>query len=97
MGGLGYTDIYYFIPKDKKITLSPIKECVRMVHIATVTNDEVNQAITLEWDDFEDSIQYMVGESIDAQYIIIRNTKDYEASIIPVFMPTEFIQLVIRR
>jgi hypothetical protein len=65
-----------------------------MLHIATVTNNEVNRAIALEGDDFEDSIQYTVGESINAQYIITRNPKDYEASTIPVIMPTKFIQLV---
>jgi predicted nucleic acid-binding protein len=93
------TDIYYFIQKekrDKKITLSHIKDLVKMIHIAAVTNNEVNRAIALEWDDFEDSIQYTVGESIDAQYIITRNSKDYETSAIPVLMPAEFIQLVKR-
>ncbi|GHV89149.1 twitching motility protein PilT [Spirochaetia bacterium] len=91
------TDIYYFIQKEKKdktVTLSHIKALVKMIHIATVTNNEVTQAIALEWDDFEDSIQYTVGESINAQYIITRNPKDYEASTIPVIMPAKFIQLV---
>ncbi|GHV24737.1 twitching motility protein PilT [Spirochaetia bacterium] len=88
------TDIYYFIQKEKKnkkVTLSHIKELVKMIHIATITKNEVNRAIALEWNDFEDSIQYTVGESINAQYIITRNPKDYETSTIPVIMPAKFI------
>ncbi|GHU76977.1 hypothetical protein FACS189461_5110 [Spirochaetia bacterium] len=53
-----------------------------MIHVATITKNEVNRAIALEWNDFEDSIQHTVGESINAQYIITRNPKDYEASTI---------------
>jgi predicted nucleic acid-binding protein len=91
------TDIYYLIRKDKKdkaAALSLIKKLVKMVHIASVTNSEIHRAIALEWGDFEDSLQYTVGESIAADYLITRNTKDYEAPTIPVLLPAEFIQLV---
>jgi predicted nucleic acid-binding protein len=94
------TDIYYLVQKekkDKKVTLSHIRNLIKMVRIATITDNEVIRAISLEWDDFEDSIQYTVGERINAQYIITRNTKDYDASAIPVLTPSDFIQLVKRR
>ena len=48
----------------------------------------------MEWDDFEDSVQYVVGESLEVDYIITRNTKDYIPSTISAVTPKQFIELI---
>ena len=57
-----------------------------------VTDSNIYQALDLDWDDFEDSVQYMVGESFAADYIVTRNTKDYSSGSIPAVTPEEFLQ-----
>ena len=57
------TDIYYIISKtlkSKKTALSLLKNLLANVDIAAVTGNEIHQAISLDWDDFEDAVQYTV-------------------------------------
>jgi len=48
----------------------------------------------LDWDDFEDSVQYVVGESFFVDYIITRNTKDFSDNSIPAVTPEQFIKII---
>jgi len=48
----------------------------------------------MDWGDFEDSVQYVVGESFDVDYIVTRNAKDYAFGSIPAVTPEQFIQTV---
>jgi hypothetical protein len=54
----------------------------------------VKNAIDLAWNDFEDSIQFSVGESIDAEYVITRDPKGYTGSTIKVIDPKAFLDLI---
>jgi len=48
----------------------------------------------LEWEDFEDSVQFVVGTNISVDFIITRNTKDFPAGHINVTTPEQFLQFV---
>jgi hypothetical protein len=61
---------------------------------ADVTGGHIYQALDLDWNDFEDSVQYIVGESFSADYIVTRNTHDYASGSIPAVTPSEFIQAI---
>jgi len=50
--------------------------------------------LELDWDDFEDAVQYTVGEHIQVDYIITRDPSGYEDSSIPVIQPTGFLTLM---
>ena len=90
------TDIYYIASKKlgKKHTLEGIKKMLQVFRPATVTDSHIFQALDLEWDDFEDSVQYVVGESLEVDYIITRNTKDYTPSTISAVTPEQFMELI---
>jgi len=62
---------------------------------ATVTDRDIYQALELEWEDFEDSVQFIVGEGLSVDYIVTRNTKDFSFSSIETVTPEQFIQTVI--
>ena len=53
---------------------------------------DTNVALDLEWDDFEDSVQYIVGGSFSADYIITRNTEDFASGSIIAVTPEEFLR-----
>jgi predicted nucleic acid-binding protein len=92
------TDIYYIVrnlKKSKEIALESLKNLLAMVDVAAVTGDEIRQAVNLDWSDFEDAVQYAVGESIAVDYIVTRNKNDFASAVLPVVSPDEFLALLI--
>ena len=91
------TDIYYIARrelKDKKLVIQLIKDILKFIKIATVSEDEINKALELEWSDFEDAVQYSTALLSQMDYIITRNAKDFKASEVPVISPEDFLALL---
>ena len=88
------TDIYYIVSKamkSKQTAMSLIKKLLVHVDIAAVTGNEIRQAISLDWGDFEDAVQYATGESIAVNYIVTRNKADFASATLPVVSPDELL------
>ncbi|MCL2191534.1 MAG: hypothetical protein FWB79_06065 [Treponema sp.] len=64
-----------------------IKDLLKTVNIAAVTGEKVYRALELDWNDFEDAVQYTTGERIQADYVITRDPGGYGDSLIPVIQP----------
>jgi predicted nucleic-acid-binding protein len=104
-GGIGLfisasaiTDIYYIVRKsknNKEIAITLIKDLLENANVAAVTGNEIHQAISLEWGDFEDAVQYAAGESIAVDYIVTRNKADFASAALPVVSPEELLALLI--
>ena len=90
------TDIFYIAQKElgKNAAREAIKRLVRVFYPATVTDSNIFQALELDWDDFEDSVQFTVGEGLSADYIVTRNTQDFSSSHIPAVTPEQFLQII---
>ena len=94
------TDIYYIAKKElksKDAAFETLKNILRTVHIASVTESDIYEALDLKWDDFEDSVQYAAGKSISAAYIITRNSKDFTGSAVKAISPDEFLLKTVLR
>jgi predicted nucleic acid-binding protein len=91
------TDIFYISQKKlgKKGAKEALKKLLCVVKPATVTDGHIFQALDLDWDDFEDSVQFTVGESLSADYIVTRNTRDFSPSYIPAVTPEQFMHIII--
>jgi len=91
------TDIFYV--SQKKLGKKPAKEALKnLLHVvnpATVTDGHIFQALDLDWDDFEDSVQFTVGEGLSADYIVTRNTQDFTSSHIPAVTPEQFMRIIV--
>jgi len=91
------TDIFYVAKKElknKDTVAELLKNVLRTTRIASVTESDINEALNLRGDDFEDSVQYVIGESISAEYIITRNPKDFVNSRIKAVSPNEFLSIM---
>jgi len=91
------TDIFYITNntyKDKRKTTRLIKDVLKTVNVAAVSGEEIHRALELDWDDFEDAVQYTTGEHIQADYIITRDPSGYGDSSIPVIQPADFLTLM---
>jgi len=90
------TDIFYIAQRKlgKKAIKEAVKKVLKVFYPATVTDNNIYQALDLEWEDFEDSVQYIVGEGLSVGYIVTRNTKDFALSSIPAVTPEQFIKII---
>jgi len=90
------TDIFYLSQKDigKKSAKEALKRILRIFKPATVTDSNIYEALELDWSDFEDSVQYVVGESFAVDCIVTRNAQDYASGSIPAVTPEQFIQAI---
>jgi len=90
------TDIFYISRKrlGKKTAREAIKHLLYIFYPATVTGDDIYQALDLEWEDFEDSVQYIVGEGLTVDYIVTRNIQDFTSGSIAVITPEQFIETI---
>jgi hypothetical protein len=68
---------------------------LHIFHPATVTDNNIYQALDLDWNDFEDSVQCIVGEGLAVDYIVTRNTHDFASGSIPAVTSEQFIKIII--
>jgi predicted nucleic acid-binding protein len=91
------TDIFFFTIatyKDKQKSMELLKNLLKTVNIAPVTEEEIYRAVDLNWSDFEDAVQYSAGEYIQADYIITRDPQGYIDSAITTATPTDFLTII---
>ena len=90
------TDIFYIAQKQlgKGAAREAIKQLLQVFHPATVSDNHIYQALDLEWNDFEDSVQYVVGDGLSVDCIITRNAHDFSPGSIIAVTPEQFIQII---
>lgn len=90
------TDIFYITNNElgKNEARNTIKHLLHVFYPATVTDKNIYYALELEWDDFEDSIQFVVGKDLSVDFIVTRNTQDFSLSSINAVTPDQFIQTI---
>jgi len=91
------TDVYYITRKalgGKDSAMIFLKSLLDTVGVASVSDDEIRRAISLEWDDFEDAVQYACGESLNVDYVVTRNKDDFTSARLTVVTPEELIGII---
>ncbi len=94
VSSLSFSNLYYVLRKfgTHKKVISSLQELSELVDILKVNSDIVKSALTSDFKDFEDSIQYFAAqEHKKADCIITRNIKDYKDSSLPVMTPETFL------
>ena len=91
---LTFANIIYIMRKQlysEKIIeiLDSLSELFSFVNLK---KNDFKNAANLKWKDFEDAIQYVTAERINADFIITRNVKDFENTKIPAITPNEFLE-----
>ena len=89
------TDIFYVayrMIRDKAVVKSLINQLLKIVSVAGVSEKEIQKALALEWNDFEDSVQYSVAMLSQMDGIVTRNVNDYKKSEIPVWLPDQIVE-----
>lgn len=63
------------------------------VRVADLYEDVARSALTCEWKDYEDAVQYLSAIREGADCIVTRNKKDFNKSSIPVYTIDELIDI----
>jgi predicted nucleic acid-binding protein len=91
------TDIFYIVKKDfqdKAKTYAVMHMLFSMVKIAAVDDVVIRDSLILEWDDFEDCVQYVAAKDFQADYIITRDTDGFRNSTIQAVSPDDFVAMI---
>jgi len=92
------TDIFYIVKKHMKNRIDVRgllkKHLIGTVRIAAVDEYAISKALDMDWDDFEDCVQYVVGENIPADYIVTRNPADFKSEGAVVVTPEELLDII---
>lgn len=88
------TDIYYVCNKtfhDEAKAREVIKTLFAIFTVADVRKKDLQDALNLKVDDFEDALVGTCAKRTESQFIITRNVKDFENSPVPAITPQDFI------
>lgn len=87
-------NINYLISKQagKSAALEAIRNLVQDVKLLPFEADIIASALKEPSSDFEDTIQQLIANKYNCDYIITRNLKDYQQSTIPVLTAEQFLR-----
>ena len=97
VSSLSFSNLYYILRKAKghAAALEFLEKLNRLVRILAVTQAEVQSALSSNFKDFEDAIQYFSAKSeTGVSSIITRNKRDYGSADLPVQTPDEYLASV---
>jgi len=92
---LTFSNLYYLLRKieSHNKVKSKLESLSHIVRILKVDEQTIKDAISSDFPDFEDSIQYFSAlDSKKIDVVITRNTKDYNKSDIPVMTPGDYLK-----
>lgn len=89
-----FSDLYYIIrrARGREWTLTYLRQLVNFCRIATVGNTTINLALTVNFRDFEDAIQYSTAVLNRLDAIITRHPGDFSVTTPRIMTPEQLIQ-----
>jgi len=87
------TTLFYLIQKDQSSAQARanITNLLQFLKIAPVDQHTIEQALNLDYRDFEDAVQMISALQCKAEYLITRNITDYQPALLPVIRPVDFL------
>jgi predicted nucleic acid-binding protein len=92
-----FGDLYYIIRREKgrDLTLEFLRNIVSFCQVATVDSAAINMALSTNFRDFEDAIQYATAVVNQLDAIVTRNPQDFPVSTHRIITPEQLIQELI--
>jgi predicted nucleic acid-binding protein len=87
------TTLFYLIRKDRSAAeaRATITNLMQFIKIAPVDQSTIEQALNLDYGDYEDAVQMISAVQCKADYLITRNVKDYQPALLTVLKPVDFL------
>lgn len=68
----------------------------KIVSFADMTTPMVLETLQTDWPDYEDALQNATAVYEDCNCIVTRNKKDFDKSALPVYLPEEMLEALIK-
>jgi predicted nucleic acid-binding protein len=93
VSALTISTLFYVLSKfeNKEAVKEKIRKLKVLVETADLTDKEIEKALSSEFPDFEDALQYYFALQKECKILITRNAKDFKLSDIPVLSPIEYL------
>ncbi len=93
VSALTFATTFYVLSRfeDKKLAKEKIRKLKVIVKTSDLTDKIIDQGLSSNFSDFEDSLQYFCAMQKECNFLITRNVKDFKSSIIPVLSPDEYL------
>jgi predicted nucleic acid-binding protein len=90
------TTLFYLLRKQRGTSeaRAVITSLLQILKVAAVDESTVQQALNLDYPDFEDAVQMICALQLKADYLVTRNVKDFQPSLLPVLQPVEFLAVL---
>lgn len=87
------TTLFYLIQKGRSSSeaRATITNLLQFLKIGVVDQTTIEQALNLDYRDFEDAVQMMSAVQCKVDCLITRNIKDYQSTLLPVIQPVDFL------
>ncbi len=94
VSSLSFTNIHYILSKQYSAEQSR-KQLIKfktLVNVLPVHDKLIELALSSDFSDFEDGVQYFTAIENGVQVLLTRNLKDYKAAEIPVMTAGEYMK-----
>jgi len=87
------TTLFYLIQKSRSAAKAraSITNLLQFIQIAPVDQSTIEQALNLDFRDFEDAVQMISAVQCKMDCLVTRNVKDYQTALLPVMQPVDFL------
>jgi predicted nucleic acid-binding protein len=87
------TTLFYLYKKDKSVSdaRATITNLLQFIKVADLNQTIIEQALNLDYSDFEDAVQMISAVQCKSDFLITRNPKDYQPPLLPVLQPVDFL------
>jgi predicted nucleic acid-binding protein len=92
MAAHSITTLFYLIQKGRSAAeaRATITNLLQFINIAPVDQSTIEQALNLDYRDFEDAVQMISAVQCKVDCLVTRNVKDYQPTLLPVMQPVDF-------
>ena len=93
VSALTFADLVYVMRKqlEPEMIEDVLKKLSLIFRFTDLTVTDMTAAAAMRWNDFEDALQSVAAERLNADFIITRNVRDFRKSKVTALTPTEFI------
>jgi len=90
------TTLFYLLQKSGSLAKAraTLTNLLQFLEIASVTQMTIEQALNLDYRDYEDAVQMMAAVQCKADYLVTRNVKDYSPTLLPVIQPVDLMGVI---
>jgi predicted nucleic acid-binding protein len=87
------TTLFYLIQKGKSSAeaRATITNLLQFIKIAPVDQSTIEQALNLDYRDFEDAVQMISAVQCKADCLVTRDVKNYQPALLPVLQPVDLL------